>query len=152
MQRNPVRRIENPRQATLDMMTKRLRERQGGSITFGKYERYVDAIILPSSIRVGDEYVSIIKPFLILKRDISRWNEFFEKPYFHIARKIRIKFHWDGIHVLGANMEEPNCFVFPIPSQINEQHNWFLKLSCLPDCAPGKNLSTFLLKSYVKTC
>ena len=138
MPRNATRRISTPSQGTVDILTEQIGQRQSGSVTFGKYKRYVEAITLPKSIRVGDEFVSITDPFLILKRDVSRWDEFFQKPYFHIARKIRIKFHWDGIHVLGANMEEPNSFVLPIPSKVEEQDNWFLKLSCLPDCSPGE--------------
>ena len=126
------------RKDDIDAIINAIGQHQGGYVSFGRFQSYIDSITLPESIRAGDEYVSITEPVLVLKRKVSVLRELFQKPYFHIARKIRIKFHWDGIHILGANMEEPNCFLMPIPFHNNEPHNWFLKLSCLKDCAPGK--------------
>lgn len=124
-------------QEEIDVALNKIGRNRDRSVAFGRYRQYIEEINLPRTIRAGDEYVSTTEPLLIIRRNLPVHWEIFQRPYFHVARKIRIKFHWDGLRVLGANMEEPNCFLMPVPFKAGVSSNWFLKLTCQPDCAPG---------------
>lgn len=103
----------------------------------GEIENFIQQITLPSVIEVGEEIVSKERPFLILTRRKSMLSEIFSSPSLSYTKKLRIKFHWNGLQVLGSHMESPNCFIFDVPAH-NTKTSWYLKLSCLPDCTPGE--------------
>jgi hypothetical protein len=105
---------------------------------FQNVQDFIRFIHLPPKICVGDEYVSTTEPTIILIRGKRPIRELFSWPLFHVTKKIRVRFHWDGIEVLGSNMESPNCFLFSIPEKYMETYKWYLKISCLPTCSTGK--------------
>ena len=105
---------------------------------YGNFSDFVKAINPPRQIGIGEEIVNTDEAFVIIKRNIPILREVFAKPYFFITQKVRLTFHWEGIHILGANMESPNCFVLPVPLNEEDEANWFLKVSCLSTCSPGE--------------
>lgn len=106
---------------------------------YGNPGNYIKSINLPHQLQIGEEYVSESTPVIILKRELSIIREFFQRPYFSIAKEIRVQFHWEGIKIVGSYMEEPNKFVFPLPTKKGEhnEHNWYLKVICSNDAKPG---------------
>ncbi|MEW5939856.1 MAG: hypothetical protein ACOYZ8_00785 [Chloroflexota bacterium] len=107
------------------------------SVEFGDISNFIQEINIPRTIRVGSEIVSTTRPFLVLARKQSVLKEIFSKPFFSYTKRLRIRFHWNGLQVIGSGMESPNCFVLNVPSH-NKTANWYLKLSCLPDCSTGE--------------
>jgi len=124
---------------SLNQLLAGLRERRAArppeQIPFGDFDDFIQRIDVPPKIVVGQEIVDPSDPIVVVKRKYSVLKEILTRPLFHIARKVRVRFHWEGIQVLGANMESPNCFVFPIPC--NQPANWYLKISCASSCPPG---------------
>jgi hypothetical protein len=100
------------------------------------YGDFIKTINIPDNIYIGEEVVNTNTPMIIIHRNKKILRELFSRPLFNYTKKIRIRFHWEGIHVIGANMENPNSFIFPIPVN-SEVNNWFLKMVCLPDCSEG---------------
>ena len=97
---------------------------------------FIDSINLPHQMYVGQEIVTTDNPVVVLRRRKSVIKEIFSRPIFCVTKKVRLTFHWEGIHVIGANMVTPNCFILPVPNKKN-LGNWYFKVSCLPTCAPG---------------
>ncbi|MEI6060527.1 MAG: hypothetical protein WCR72_07440 [Bacteroidota bacterium] len=103
---------------------------------FGNPENYIKSISLPKELRVGEEFFTRIKSIVVIQRKTNPIIEIFKKPFFCITKQIRIQFHWEGIHVVGSYMEEPNKFLLPIPSHKGE-YNWFFKIISTGDAVPG---------------
>jgi hypothetical protein len=112
---------------------------QDGSRLLRSYQQAGDliySISFPKNLRPGDEFLPT-RPTVVLKRNLSKLKEFFTWPFGFITKKIRIEFFWNGIEIVGSNMEKPNVLVLPFPDKTGEEANWYLKTICKGDCPPG---------------
>jgi len=104
---------------------------------YGRPQRFIEGINLPKVMKQGDEFVSIKSPIITLCRKIGIVKEFFSEPYFSIVKKIRVIFHWNRISIIGSSMEQPNQFLFNIPTKKNAKYSWYLKVICKEFCSTG---------------
>jgi hypothetical protein len=110
------------------------------NVSLSRASDYISDVRFPETIKQGEEYISFNNPTLILTRRISRFKEFFSKPIGYTTKRIKVRFHWEGIDVVGSNMEEPNIFNLPLPTKkgLDNSIRWYLKTICKPDCPPGR--------------
>lgn len=102
---------------------------------FGTFPEFINYVALPEEMKKGEEYFSFSTPIIQIQRKRGVGNELI-KNRFWLTTKIRIHFHWNGIEILGSNMDSPNTFTLPVPKD-KLPRNWYFKVGCQKETSSG---------------